>query len=199
MEDANHPSKKRRLDNRYNNPPTDSESSSDELGANSDVERRRASWAKKAETTYRAPRTYQRPQSRSETGSPDELAEDAHTYWRRRQRARSKSRSSSRESISERSQQQEESVGEASGEDDGGMSIDHPLRTPTPPPPPPPPKPERLYYKEKFVLKGHRRGVSAVQFSPDGSLIASCGRRHSIGLSVFRVISDEGEQLRTLR
>lgn len=36
-----------------------------------------------------------------------------------------------------------------------------------------PVKPERLNYKEKFVLRGHLRGVSAVQFSPDCSMIAS--------------------------
>src|SRR5947207_1314447 len=104
-----HPSKKRRLDDRYNNPPINSESSSDELGANSDVERRRASWARKAEAMYRAQRTYQRPKSRSETDSPDELAEDARAYWQRR---RTKARSRS-----DRSQRQEESVGEVSEED----------------------------------------------------------------------------------
>ncbi|EPS32051.1 hypothetical protein PDE_07010 [Penicillium oxalicum 114-2] len=38
-----------------------------------------------------------------------------------------------------------------------------------------PAKPERLNYKERFVLRGHLRGVSAVQFSPDCSMIASGG------------------------
>ncbi|KAI4164920.1 MAG: hypothetical protein LQ342_001553 [Letrouitia transgressa] len=35
---------------------------------------------------------------------------------------------------------------------------------------------EAIYipYKLKMVLKGHRRGVAAVKFSPDGRLIASC-------------------------
>lgn len=50
-----------------------------------------------------------------------------------------------------------------------------PIPAATPVPPPPPPKPERLNYKEKFLLRGHLRGVSAVQFSPDGSMIASGG------------------------
>ncbi|KAM5460955.1 WD domain protein [Microsporum ferrugineum] len=40
--------------------------------------------------------------------------------------------------------------------------------------PQPTPQPERLHYKEKFVLKGHQRGVSAVKFSPDGTMVASC-------------------------
>lgn len=29
-------------------------------------------------------------------------------------------------------------------------------------------------YRQKMVLRGHRRGVAAVRFSPDGRLIASC-------------------------
>jgi COMPASS component SWD3 len=29
-------------------------------------------------------------------------------------------------------------------------------------------------YKEKMVLRGHKRGVAAVKFSPDGRLLASC-------------------------
>jgi hypothetical protein len=34
--------------------------------------------------------------------------------------------------------------------------------------------PQYVPYKQKMVLKGHRRGVAAVRFSPDGRLIASC-------------------------
>src|SRR5204863_10101753 len=111
MENANHPSKKRRLGNRYNNPPPDSESSSDALVANSDVERRRASWSKKPQTMYMAPRTYQRSDSRSETEHPDELAEGIHTYCRRRRSTRSKSRSPAQDSSSDGSQRREESAG----------------------------------------------------------------------------------------
>lgn len=51
-------------------------------------------------------------------------------------------------------------------------------RSPTPvppPPPPPPPKPDKLNYQQKFLLRGHLRGVSAVKFSPDVSMIASGG------------------------
>jgi len=31
-----------------------------------------------------------------------------------------------------------------------------------------------VQYEQKLVLKGHRRGVAAVKFSPDGRCIASC-------------------------
>ena len=34
--------------------------------------------------------------------------------------------------------------------------------------------PQYLPYKQKMVLKGHKRGVAAVRFSPNGRLIASC-------------------------
>ncbi|EKD20611.1 WD repeat domain 5B [Drepanopeziza brunnea f. sp. 'multigermtubi' MB_m1] len=39
---------------------------------------------------------------------------------------------------------------------------------------PPAYKPIKLKYKTKFILKGHRKGVSQVRFSPDGRWIASC-------------------------
>ncbi|KAF2834865.1 WD40 repeat-like protein [Patellaria atrata CBS 101060] len=39
---------------------------------------------------------------------------------------------------------------------------------------PPPPKPTQLYYKPRLVLRGHKRGIAVVKFSPDGTRVASC-------------------------
>ncbi|PWY78215.1 WD40 repeat-like protein [Aspergillus heteromorphus CBS 117.55] len=47
--------------------------------------------------------------------------------------------------------------------------------TPVPQPPPPPPKPDKVNYHQKYLLRGHLRGVSAVRFSPDSTMIASGG------------------------
>jgi COMPASS component SWD3 len=41
-------------------------------------------------------------------------------------------------------------------------------------PSPPSYKPLKLNYKQKYILKGHKKGVSQVRFSPDGRWIASC-------------------------
>jgi COMPASS component SWD3 len=35
-------------------------------------------------------------------------------------------------------------------------------------------RPTQLHYKPKLILRGHKRGVSSVKFSPDGKKIASC-------------------------
>ncbi len=39
---------------------------------------------------------------------------------------------------------------------------------------PPARPPLKLNYKQKFILRGHKKGVSQVRFSPDGHWIASC-------------------------
>ena len=40
--------------------------------------------------------------------------------------------------------------------------------------PPPKAQPSFVPYKQKMLLRGHRRGVAAVRISPNGKLIASC-------------------------
>lgn len=37
-----------------------------------------------------------------------------------------------------------------------------------------------MRYKQKMVLKGHRKGVAAVRFSPDGRMIASCCKLNAL-------------------
>lgn len=195
-------SKRRRLDNpaprtprtptqRSNtNAPARSpiESSSDELAAGSDhdEQRRRTSWT--IQKTYPPKRPYPRSRSFSESESSDELAVDAEVYWRSRNRGRSPTQSqsnmSSQEDIEDDEGEGEENEGgdsEAGDAEDDVNEADedaHSNRSPTPvppPPPPPPPKPEKLNYRQKYLLRGHLRGVSAVRFSPDASMLASAG------------------------
>ncbi|KAF9889276.1 hypothetical protein FE257_007589 [Aspergillus nanangensis] len=167
------------------------ESSSDELAAASDhdeTERRRSSW--NIQKVYAPKRPSRRSHSFSGSESSDELTMDADEYWRSRNR-RSPTGVSA---ISEQGNDDEPTPiggGDEDNDNDNDNAINGDMddaeilagqtysdRSPTPvppPPPPPPPKPEKLNYHHKFLLKGHLRGVSAVRFSPDASMIASGG------------------------
>ncbi|CAI7664409.1 unnamed protein product [Penicillium glandicola] len=165
----------RRRDPRAQSP---AESSSDELAAGSEhdeAERRRASW------TLQKGFTPQRPQQSgrlySESESPDELALDADEYWRSSRRHRSPSPIDRPSSHDDHSQVGSDEIAEDAGSDENqaGDADNWSDRSATPLASPVPTKPVHLSYKEKFVMRGHMRGVSAVQFSPDCSMIASAG------------------------
>ncbi|KAJ5662732.1 hypothetical protein N7462_011658 [Penicillium macrosclerotiorum] len=172
----------RQWDDRVQSP---AESSSDELAAGSDqeeTERRRASWGVQKNFTPQQPNRQGRHYSQSE--SPDELAVDAEEYWRTSHNRRSPSpinRPAELSGPGDRSREDSNALTEDrmnNGNDTPGVAH-HTMsdRSPTPVPQveASPSRPERLNYKEKFVLRGHLRGVSAVQFSPDCSMIASAG------------------------
>ena len=55
-------------------------------------------------------------------------------------------------------------------------------------------KPLKLNYKQKFILKGHTKGVSQVRFSPDGRWIASASADGTIRIWDSRT----GKHMRTL-
>ena len=52
---------------------------------------------------------------------------------------------------------------------------DSSAQTPAPVPQPKSQTPYRPNYKPKLMLSGHSRSISSVKFSPDGSMLASCG------------------------
>ena len=82
--------------------------------------------------------------------SPDELDHTVHTFYRGESDGRSSRQSRDKSPIDER-------------ELEIARLITPPRR-----------RPAYVRYKQKMVLKGHRRGVAAVRFSPDGRMIASC-------------------------
>lgn len=131
-------------------------SSPDELAASSDHEatyiRRRSSNILRDRETAGENRRRSYDESPSDE-SPDELDHTIHTFYRdNRTRSRRESRDQSVSGESLRSM---------------GSSPWKPMRQERP-----------LRYNQKLVLRGHKRGVGAVLFSPDGLLIASCCESH---------------------
>lgn len=175
MDGPRRPSFNRRPEDDHVQSPV--ESSSDELAAASDYEdreRRRSSYVHPPQRPQPRTRNY------SDSESTDELAMDADVYWSRNRRSPSQDESlpDDGEDDYRDADYVDEYRSEYRSEDekDGrDRAIEGSDRSPTPVPPPPPPQPEKLNYKQKFLLKGHTRGVSAVQFSKDGSKIASAG------------------------
>lgn len=155
-------------------------SSSDELAAGPGVDEtklRRGSWTKQKSFTPKRPKHHERQYRESE--SSDELAVDADEYWRGSRNRRSPSPINRHADSSSNDQSHGGSDEDRMSNGDEALAPareDMSDRSSTPVPSVEAPlKPVQLNYKEKFVLRGHLRGVAAVQFSPDCSMIASGG------------------------
>ena len=104
--------------------------------------------------------------------SPDELDHTTPTFFRRPFRA----------SFSKESRRPNEKIASQSPSPPPYSRLSSPIATPRTPPVRPP---QYEPYKEKMVLKGHRKGVAAVRFSPDGQMIASCCRLKTLPVHII--------------
>ncbi|KAI4202708.1 MAG: hypothetical protein LQ350_002374 [Teloschistes chrysophthalmus] len=149
-------------------------SSPDELAGSSDHEtpltyhRRRTSSSnlRRTPTDHRR-RSYER----SDPDSPDELDHTTYpTFWHdknRREGLRPPTAAS-------RHVTPETPRSEISMLTLPAQSPEYPPLSPATPLPPPPKQARYLPYRLKMVLRGHKKGVAAVRFSPTGDMIASC-------------------------
>ncbi|MCJ1309711.1 WD domain protein [Agyrium rufum] len=148
-------SKRRRIDNdssmaRYSSP--------DELAANSDYEtsfvRRSGNNSRRESANIHQQRAYSDLDSQD---SQDELDPTPHTFYRA---SKGRGLTDSPRTTPSQNDSQDVSPEPLPAE----SSSVTPIRE------------ESAYvgYKEKMVLRGHRKGVAAVRFSPDGQFIASC-------------------------
>lgn len=131
--------------------------------------RRNGSWDRHDSPASR-PRQYHSSRSRDRSDSPDD---EEHSYWRRR-RSTTRSRTRSRDDRSLLSDDRSSYDGYRSGSSPRRGSS--PLR-----------RQRRVAFRPiGQPLKNHQRGVSAVKFSPDGSMFASCCKPQLRPQSTYR-------------
>ncbi|KAJ5489431.1 WD repeat-containing protein 5 [Penicillium diatomitis] len=161
--------------------PADIMSSATAPGAGqAEAESQRRSWSKSRERSASPQRGKHGRREDRKSGGSAELSGNTDEYWLDAQERRSPSPIDRNAGLSSNDQSDRGSHDEDGMDHDGKGriseregSLDN-SSTPVPSVETRA-KPERLNYKEKFVLRGHLRGVSAVQFSPDCSMIASGG------------------------